>query len=269
MKTQLTPKPLYLHCTRGQACATWLGAGLNTALVVWCTAWLLLNARESPAWPVLAVLLLVGLFLADFFTGVIHWGTDTWFDELLLTRVVSIAREHHLYPYNIVGYGFRDYVGYMSWPAVLFFGPILPWVLLASEPTTVIYGSVLVCGEVCALCVFGTHFHWFGHRRSDSPLVRFLQRARLLITPHYHGQHHSGNHDTHYCVVNGWANSPCDAIRFWRGLEKLIYWMTGAVPRRNDHEWFARQRQNRSFLSDPAPSLRQWRRHGRSPASQE
>ena len=259
MKTK--PKPLYLQCSRAQAFFTWLGAGLNAALVVWCGAWLLLNARESPAWPGLTALVLVGLFLGDLFTGLIHWGTDTWFDEVLLTRVVSIAREHHLYPHHIVYYGFRDYVGYTSWPAALSFAPMLPWLLLGAEPSAFTYGAVLVCGEVCALCLFGTHFHRFGHRPSENPLVRFLQKIRLLVTPQYHGQHHGGKHDTYYCVVNGWANVPCDALGFWRGLEKLIHWLTGAVPRQNDNEWFARFREDRSFVSDPVPSLHRLRSH--------
>ena len=260
-------EPLYLHCSRGQAIGTWLGAVLNIVLVGWCASWLLLNAREtSVSWPVLTALVVAGLFLGDLFTGFVHWGTDTWFDEVQLTRVVSIAREHHLFPHHIVGYGFRDYVGYTSWPAVLFFGPILPW-LLVSEPSTLIFGSVLVCGEICVLSFFGTHFHRFGHRRSDNPLVRFLQRAHLLITPQYHSLHHEGTtHETHYCVVNGWANVVCDAIGFWRGLEKLVHRLTGAVPRHNDKEWLARFRRDRSFMNDPVPSLSQLRRD-ESPSS--
>lgn len=254
-------RPLYLHCTQGQAVAAWVGAGLNAALVVWCASWLVLNASEGNlAWPVLTGLVLVGLFLGDFFTGLIHWITDTWFDEVRFTRVVAIAREHHLYPHHIVGYGFRDYVGYTSWPAVIFLGPILPLLLLRSEPSAVTYGSVLVCSEVCALSFFGTHLHRFGHRRSKNRLVRFLQSARLLIRPEYHAQHHGGTHETHYCVVNGWANVVCDAIGFWRGMEKLVHWLTGAVPRHNDGEWSARFQHDRTFMSDPVPSLHQLRR---------
>lgn len=258
--------PLYLRCTRGQAVATWLGAGLNAALVVWCGWWLVLNATEGNlAWPVLTVLVLIGFFLADFFTGLIHWVTDTWFDEVQFTRMVSIAREHHLYPHHILGYGFRDYVGYTSWPAVLLFAPMLPWLLLRSEVSPVTYGWVLVCSVVCALSFFGTHLHRFGHQRSENPLVRFLQSARLLISPQYHAQHHGGIHDTHYCVVNGWANVVCDAIGFWRGLEKLAHWLSGAVPRHNDREWLARFRQDRLFMSDPVRSLHQWRRSSEAP----
>ena len=233
-------EPLYLHCSRGQAVSTWVGAGLNAALVVWSAVWLF-NARDTnPRWLVIAGIVLVGLFLGDLFTGFTHWMTDTWFDEVALTRVVSIAREHHIYPHHILGYGFRDYVGYTSWPAVVVIGPLLLWFLLGSTPSPFGYGVVLLCSEICALSFFGTHFHRLGHRRSKNPLVRFLQRAHLLITPQYHARHHGGTHTTHYCVVNGWANVVCDAIGFWRGLERVVRFLTRAVPRRNDDEWFAR-----------------------------
>jgi ubiquitin-conjugating enzyme E2 variant len=256
-------EPLYLRCSRGQALTTWTGAYLNAGLVLWSAAWLLAYAAEArPAWPVVAVLVLAGLFVGDWFTGVIHWVTDTWFDEVLLERVVSIAREHHLYPHHIVGYSFRDYVGYTSWPAVVFFGPVLAGMMLRSEPGAWAFGFVLVCGEACALSFFGTHFHRFGHRRSDNPVVKLLQRAHILITPQYHARHHGGTHTTHYCVVNGWANVVCDAIGFWRGLEQAVRWLTAAEPRQNDKEWFARFRVDRSFMTDPIPSLLEWRSRG-------
>ena len=264
------PGPLYLECTRGQSVATWAGAVLNAAIVAWCASWLLIHAQARPTGLVLLVIVLVGVFLGDLFTGFVHWMTDTWFDEVMLTRVVSIAREHHLYPYNIVGYSFRDYVGYTSWPAVMMFGPILPFLLLfGSEPSSIRYGFVLVFSEVCLLSFFGTHFHRFGHQRSDSRFVQFLQKAHILITPQYHALHHGGTHTTHYCVVTGWANVVCDAIGFWRGLEQLVVWLTGAVPRHNDDEWFARFREDRSFLTDPVPSLQQWRQHGTARPSTE
>ena len=255
----MTVQPLYVRCSREQALTTWIGAGLNALLVVWSAVWLFDARATSPSWPVLAAVVFAGMFLADLFTGVIHWMTDTWFDEIAMTRVISIAREHHLYPHHILGYGFRDYVGYTSWPAVVAFGPFLVWLLIGAPSSATAFGTVLLLSEICLLCFFGTHFHRFGHRRARNPVVRALQRAHLLITPEYHARHHGGGHDTHYCVVNGWANVVCDAIGFWRGLEVVARRLTRAVPRYNDAEWFARFRQDRSFVTDPVPSLRQWR----------
>ena len=40
-----------------------------------------------------------------------------------------------------------------------------------------------------------------------------------------------------YCVVNGWADAVCDRLGVWRGLERVISRMTGAVPRQDDEDW--------------------------------
>ena len=110
--------------------------------------------------------------------------------------------------------------------------------------------------------VFGSHAHRLGHVRTKSRVVRLLQRFHFLLSPAYHKVHHSGRHDIRYCVINGWANAVCDRLGFWRALERLVYAVTGAVPRHNDREWFSRYAEDPSFMRDPIPSLRTLRRHG-------
>ena len=213
-------KALYRTCTVAQACQTWLGVLLNGAVVLWCALWLVFVARDqAPAWPWLVAMLVPGLFLADLFSGLVHWGTDTWFDETQFCRVVSIAREHHIYPHHIVDYGVRDYLGYSCWPAALAIGPVVAVLSIAVPPSPVTYLCMFLCGEIALFMVFGTYGHRLGHAPARSPVVRWLQRLRLLISPSYHKVHHSGNHDVRYCVINGWADAVCDRIGFWRGLE--------------------------------------------------
>ena len=99
--------PFFLSCTTPQAIVGWLGIVANLVLVMWCAFWIGTNCGAMSGlhyWFVPN--LLVALFLADFFSGGVHWFTDTWFDEVVGGRVIAIAREHHLYPRHIVGYGF-------------------------------------------------------------------------------------------------------------------------------------------------------------------
>ena len=63
------------------------------------------------------------------------------------------------------------------------------------------------------------------------PIVQFLQKAGLIISHEKHHQHHQGNFDSAYCIINGWMNPILDSINFWRGLEYIIFKLTGAVPR--------------------------------------
>jgi plasmanylethanolamine desaturase len=188
----------------------------------------------------LLVCTIIALFTADLFSGLVHWGTDTWLDEISWPRTILIAREHHLHPHHIVGYGLRDYLAFSAWPTVVAFALPVLLLTLAVEPTPFVFATVCVIDAVAVIMIFGTYAHRLGHRRTKIPMVRWLQRAHLLIDTRHHGVHHSGGHDRRYCVINGWANHVCDAIGFWRALERLVQWVTGAVPRANDRVWFAR-----------------------------
>lgn len=226
----------------------WLGIVANAALIAWTGIWV---ARAfvpyAPGPSVLGLTTLVALFVADWLSGFVHWLTDTWFDERRLSSLISIAREHHIYPHHILAYGFCDYVAYSSWPTVVLVGPISLLLTLGLTSSTATFEAVLICLIVSATMFFGTYAHRLGHRRSNNRLVRWLQRRHLLIDPQYHSLHHRGNHDTHYCVINGWANIVCDRIGFWRLAERLIERISGAAARHNDHQWFDRFRSDPSF----------------------
>ena len=72
------------------------------------------------------------------------------------------------------------------------------------------FEPIFLCGEVAACMLFGSHAHMLGHVETNSRVVHFLRRCRLLISPAYHKVHHCGRHDVRYCVINGWANPICD-----------------------------------------------------------
>jgi ubiquitin-conjugating enzyme E2 variant len=239
--------PLYLESNRRQRRIAWTIIALHAGFILWLGAWLAMAPAAAIPGPLgLLALLPVGLFIADWLSGLVHWATDTWFDEMLSDRVISIAREHHLYPQHIIGYGFRDYVAYSSGPALLTLGPPALLLTLGLAPSGWTWPAVALLEMLAVLMVFGTHFHRLGHRRSRWRLVRWLQDTPLLVGPRHHGVHHGGGHDIRYCVVNGWANFVCDRLGFWRWLEGVVQRVTGAVPRQNDHAWFAR------FAADPA-----------------
>ena len=234
-------KPLFLECDRIQVVTSWVGIAAYTMLVSWYARWIVTHIGGSGSlFYTLPPVVFLALFLADLVSGLVHWGTDTWFDEIVYTRIISIAREHHIHPHHIVGYGFRDYVAYSAWPTMVLLGPLGLVLTLLAPPSPVVFHVVVLLFIISACMFFGTYAHRLGHKRSPWRIVRLLQRCKFLIDTRYHGVHHRDNHDIRYCVINGWANYVCDAIGFWRGLERLIQWLTGAEPRKNDHEWFAR-----------------------------
>ncbi|MCG8370344.1 MAG: fatty acid desaturase family protein [Proteobacteria bacterium] len=220
------------------------GVALNTAITIWGAIWLAANwGAIAPPWYLVIAAVLVGLFLADFFSGLLHWGFDTWFSEEMrwMERVVMVVREHHVYPQNIFRYKFQYEAGAVSWVSL---GHTLPVIgsttLLLDSKGTFGLLAVLVSVMVSVLTLFMLQFHKLGHRRSDSRTVQALQRAKLLMSVRHHSQHHRGAHDTRYCLINGWADFVCDSIGFWRAAERAIERLTGAVPRSNDDEWMIR-----------------------------
>ncbi len=244
--TDHSTKALFLACDPLDARNCWIGIVAHSLYIAGSAAWLGLHLGLADVW--LWPALFVGLLLADLYSGFVHWLFDTWFDEIWCERLISIAREHHLFPQHIIGYGFRDYVSFSCWPTVLVFAPI-GLVLMALAPSAATFDATAVCLLVSVIMFFGTYAHRLGHKRADTAVGRFLQDHHLLMSPRHHGVHHGGNHDIRYCVVNGWANHVCDRIGFWRGLEALVTLTTGAVPRRNDHEWFARFERDPTFLA--------------------
>lgn len=235
--------PLYLDNTPGNILFSWAGVVANMVAALWCCHWLIdHHGQVAPPWYLWVPAGLLGLFLLDWFSALVHWAYDTWFDEGIVgfQRSVCIAREHHVLPYNIVGYGLRDHVSYSSWPALVLVAPLAVSAALWSPVTLASYLLVLVATIVCLGMVFGSHCHIIAHRPTRSRLIRRLQAMHLLITPAYHRVHHSGGHDVRYAIVNGWSNWLTDRIGFWRGLEAVITALTGAQPRRSDHEWMRR-----------------------------
>ena len=85
------------------------------------------------------------------------------------------------------------------------------------------------------LGVYGTNqFHKWAHEAQVGPVVRQLQRWKLILSPDHHELHHTAPYDRHYCITSGWLNTPLRAIGFFRGFEWLITALTGAQPRKDD-----------------------------------
>jgi hypothetical protein len=52
--------------------------------------------------------------------------------------------------------------------------------------------------------------------------VRWLQRARIILSPQHHNIHHAAPHDKYYCITVGWMNPLLTRIKFFRLCEALM-----------------------------------------------
>lgn len=184
----------------------------------------------------LAVLLgvaLVGYVAADLFSGLVHWGFDTWGspDTPLVGRnFIHHFRVHHDDPKDITRHGFIATNGNncLATIPVLLLALALPAHWSSTAPLAVFILSL-------CLGVFGTNqFHKWAHQDQVHPLVGWLQRMHLILPPAHHDVHHRFPYLGHYCITTGWLNGMLDRVGFFRGLERLISRLTGAVARQSD-----------------------------------
>jgi len=230
-----TPSKIRFHITGAVLNGTVLLAGLVCLFATW--------QKNQPSCPWLLLALLAGVYAADLVSGLLHWAFDTWFDEdiTFLRRMVLQVREHHVFPNRIFHISFLHDAGTLSWISLILTAPVVLGVMLfGAGPAG---GSVILATAIFSvLLVSMLAFHKCGHRARQPLWIRLLQRSGLLLSVHHHSQHHLGNHDYNYCIINGWADRTLGRLGLFRGLEWVISRLSGAQPQRNDHEWLRRFR---------------------------
>lgn len=168
------------------------------------------------AWLTATLWLCGGLGFADFASGVVHWAADTYGSPTMpiFGGFVRTFREHHAWPTRITEHDFVETNG----DVCIFSSPVYV-VLLCVVRDPFVLSFVL---GVFAGSYTNSQIHKWAHMASPPRLVRWLQRARLLLSPAHHQQHHAGAHRDHYCITTGWMNAILDGTRFFRVLEWLL-----------------------------------------------
>ncbi len=210
------------------------------AIAVWTTtaswfAWTLIHGSTlGGLWVVAAVLL--GMLIADFTSGVVHWGFDTWGDldtPVLGKLAIRTFRLHHVARLAITENDFVRTNGHTCGVAVI---PLVVGApLISSAPMTASESfwaiTALFVSIVTALT---SQIHKWAHTPDPPRPVVLLQRARLLLHPAHHDEHHQPPYTRRYCISGGWLNGLLDAIRFFETLERVVTSVTGALPREDD-----------------------------------
>ncbi len=206
--------------------------GLVAAMVVrlmqatdlWAHGWLLLVA------------FLVGMIAADFVSGFVHWLADTWGTvelPILGPTLVKNFREHHAAPRDLAKKGLIETNGDNCMVLI----PVQVGVLLMPIDGSAFWVLFHAFALSFAFWIMLTNqIHKWAHmRRKDLWLpVRALQRAGVFLTVSEHAKHHTVPFESHYCITNGWMNGPLQRVRFFRTLERIIWRVSGMIPREND-----------------------------------
>ena len=185
-----------------------------------------------------AVAFVAGICVADFGSGLVHWGADTWGrDDLPVIghRLLVPFRIHHVNPDDLLRRSFVDANGDVAFLAV----PALLGLLVV--PLETMWHGALACGGVglCSVGMMTNQIHQWAHMPSPPRLIRLLQDCRLILGRSAHATHHSRPYDAHYCITTGWCNAPLDALGFFRRLERIVTQLTGVRPRHDDERYAA------------------------------
>jgi ubiquitin-conjugating enzyme E2 variant len=177
-----------------------------------------------------------GIAAADFGSGLIHWGADTWGrDDLPVIghRLLVPFRIHHVNPDDFTRRPFLDTNGDVAFIAAIVLAGFLA---LPLHPQW--GGPAGVFGVAfCGIGMMTNQIHQWAHLPSPPRLVRALQACGVLLGRVEHAAHHERPYDVRYCITTGWCNRPLEAIALFRRLEAAIAWMTGKQPRRDDRRY--------------------------------
>ena len=200
-------------------------AAMTTASVLW----LVLVVRLAGAGPTSSRLgwlgagVVLGYLAADFFSGIVHWFCDTFFEEdtpLVGRMLIEPFREHHRDPLAMTRHGLAEIAG----NSCLAIAPLLAVVALlpppaAGAPLSLVSHTTLLTFAVGA--VITNQFHKWAHLPAAPRAVVRLQQAGLVLRPVHHARHHRTQAEA-YCVATGWLNPVLDRIGFFPATERAL-----------------------------------------------
>lgn len=201
---------------------------LTCLLLTWFVVRLLLHMRLISWYAVVAIP--TGMLLADFLSGLIHWGADTWGSEsmpVLGKRLLHPFRVHHVNPGDFLQRRFLDTNGDVAAFAV----PLLLVALQMPLTTELWFAAAVFTASFSVVGVMTNQIHQWAHMRKAPRPVRWLQRLGVILSHEAHEQHHRPPYVANYCITTGWCNGLLQSIGFFSRLEQLVSFCTGVQPR--------------------------------------
>lgn len=183
-----------------------------------------------------------GVLTADFLSGMVHWGADTWgsVDMPIFGKAfIRPFREHHVDPVAMTKHDFYETNG----DNFLIVTPFVAWFIYKSHtyPADILREHYRFDLYILALAIFvimTNQIHKWSHTYFGLPSwVEMLQDYHVILPRKHHRIHHVSPHETYFCITTGWLNYPLETIRFFPFLEWVIEKITGTPPRFDDMKW--------------------------------
>ena len=141
--------------------------------------------------------LLVGSLVADFMSGLVHWGADTWgsVETPVLGTFIRSFREHHVDAYAMCKHDFVETNGDNFMLCV----PTLLWMALAPIDTNCTamswcvphtYSWHMYCLSLSLLVALTNQFHKQSHQIKPHWFAKALMGSHMVLTRKGHNIHH-------------------------------------------------------------------------------
>ncbi|XP_074645005.1 plasmanylethanolamine desaturase 1-like [Tubulanus polymorphus] len=192
-------------------------------------------------WYVIIICAVLGIITADFASGLVHWGADTWgsVDTAFGKALIRPFREHHIDPTAITRHDFIETNG-DNFALTICATGLLTYRFLTweAEELRAAYPWHSYLFLLAIFVSLTNQIHKWSHTYFGLPrYITIFQDLHIILPRRHHRIHHVAPHETYFCITTGWLNYPLEFIRFWPTLEYLIERITGMKPRSDDMKW--------------------------------
>jgi ubiquitin-conjugating enzyme E2 variant len=201
------------------------------------------HLRSDNVW-IACLAFFVAMLLADFFSGLVHWGADTWgnFDTPFFGKTfIRSFREHHIAPMAMTLHDIFETNGDNCLLTVPVLFMLMRKNCLSDAATGAVdpiaFFNLTTWTWVCLWVAITNQIHSWSHMLNPPTFVKVLQTTGLILGPAAHRKHHQIPFDRNYCITNGLAEYPLALVDFWRRAERFVHNTTGMIPREDDYKW--------------------------------
>ncbi|KAK3918053.1 Plasmanylethanolamine desaturase [Frankliniella fusca] len=202
----------------------------------------ILRHFQIERWTTVVFAALCGIITADFASGLVHWGADSWCSvdlPIIGKNFLRPFREHHIDPTSITRHDFIETNGDNFMLTIPCLARMF-WDFLTKSNEDVQNNFSWTC-YLFLLAIFvamTNQIHKWSHTYFGLPKwVVWLQDHHIILPRLHHRIHHVAPHETYFCITTGWLNWPLEKIQFWPFLEWMITSLTGYKPRTDDFKW--------------------------------